>query len=81
MSQEQGLRRIQKPTEWTDRERIRLMERLLYRISAERINVERRARLIRYALDVAAAAPETLDRRWIELSSPLEVEDSRGLSW
>ena len=75
------LKIIEKPDGWTDRERIEMIERLLYRISAERLNIDRRARLINAALDVAGAAPELLDRRWLEIVPFLSVEEPKGLSW
>ncbi len=54
---------------------------MLYRISAERLNIDRRARLINIALDLAGGAPELLDRRWLEMAPLLIVEDPKGLSW
>ena len=75
------MKTIDKPEDWSDRERIKLIERLLYRISAERLNIDRRARLINLALDMATGAPELLDRRWIEMVPLLIVEDPKGMSW
>ena len=75
------MRRHVKPGKWSAEERIRLIEGLLYRISAERLNMQRRARLIRYALDVAGGAPDLLDRRWSEIVCLLDVEESKGMNW
>lgn len=75
------MKRIEKPSGWNDRERIGMIRRLLYRISAERLNVERRSRLISFALDVADGAPELLDRRWIEMESILRTEIPKGMTW
>ena len=58
-----------------------MIRRILYRISAERLNVERRSRLISFALDVADGAPELLDRRWIEMESILRTETPKGMTW
>lgn len=73
--------RVERPLEWNDRERIELIERLLHRINAERLNIDRRARLINLALDVARAAPEMLDRRWLDLVRLLEFGEPKGMTW
>ena len=75
------MKRIEKPSGWNNRERIGMIRRILYRISAERLNVERRSRLISFALDVADGAPELLDRRWIEMESILRTETPKGMTW
>jgi hypothetical protein len=75
------VKRIEKPSGWNNRERIGMIRRILYRISAERLNVERRSRLISFALDVADGAPELLDRRWIEMESILRTETPKGMTW
>jgi hypothetical protein len=74
------VKRVEKPIGWNDRDRIGMIRRLLYRISAERLNVERRSRLISFALDVADGAPELLDRRWLEIESILETEGPSGMT-
>ena len=74
------MKSVERPMEWNDRERIELIERLLHRINAERLNVERRARLINLALDVAQAAPEMLDRRWLDLVRLLQVGEPKGMT-
>ena len=75
------MKRVEKPIGWSDQERIGMIRRLLYRISAERLNVERRSRLISFALDVADGAPELLDRRWLEMESILRTGDPKGMTW
>ncbi|MDA7657265.1 hypothetical protein N8737_01050 [Verrucomicrobia bacterium] len=75
------MKRVEKPIGWSDRERIGMIRRLLYRISAERLNVERRSRLISFALDVADGAPELLDRRWLEMECILRAGEPKGMTW
>ncbi len=72
---------MEKPSEWSPSERLRVIERILYRIGAERLNIDRRSRLINLALDVASGAPELIDRKWPEVCGYLGKGEADGMTF